>query len=272
MSDTSTPEPLSTIRKSNRAHANASSDQEKRADAARRVHLILQGKGGIGKTYVASLLAQYHLEAGRPVVCYDTDPVNSSLSAIPALAAKPVKLFNGDQIAVPELDKLVSDFLSATGDVIVDNGAASFVPMSQYLIENSISEILTEHGVQMVIHAVITGGGMIMDTLRGLLSIFDSYPPTVRVVIWINEFFGPVVADGLELEHMPIYREHRDRIIGIVRLERLNPVSFGTNLLDMIDRKLTFAEALTSPDFTIVPRQRLVMVRRAIFDQMAEVV
>jgi hypothetical protein len=54
-------------------------------------------------------------------------------------------------------------------------------------------------------------------------------------------------------------------------LEHLNPISFGQNLLEMLDRKLTFAEAGSSPDFSIVPKQRLTLVRRAIFDQLAAV-
>jgi hypothetical protein len=66
----------------------ASSDHEKRTDAVRRIHL---------ETNVSSLLAQFYLEAGRRVVCYDADPVNASLTAITALAARPVKLFKGDR-------------------------------------------------------------------------------------------------------------------------------------------------------------------------------
>jgi hypothetical protein len=75
--------------------------------------------------------------------------------------------------------------------------------------------VLAGQGVQMVVHTVIAGGGMIKDTLNGLLSILENYPPSVPVMIWVNEFFGPVVADGLELEQMPIYRNNRDRVIGV---------------------------------------------------------
>jgi CO dehydrogenase nickel-insertion accessory protein CooC1 len=49
------------------------------------VHLILQGKGGVGKSFIAALLAQYHQEKSVAVRCFDADPVNSTLASFPAL-------------------------------------------------------------------------------------------------------------------------------------------------------------------------------------------
>jgi hypothetical protein len=40
----------------------------------------------------------------------------------------------------------------------------------------------------------------------------------------------------------------------------------------LLKRKLTFAEALTDPAFMTVPRQRLTMFRRAIWEQLAAVI
>src|ERR1700739_2386253 len=37
----------------------------------RKAHFVLQGKGGVGKTFVASLIAQYLTERGEPVACLD---------------------------------------------------------------------------------------------------------------------------------------------------------------------------------------------------------
>ena len=56
---------------------------------------------------MASLLAQFYLEKAAPVVCLDTDPVNSSFSAIRALAAQHVALLAGVHIDVDALDELV---------------------------------------------------------------------------------------------------------------------------------------------------------------------
>jgi len=39
------------------------------------VHLVLQGKGGVGKSFVSSILAQYFRTKSAPVYCLDTDPV-----------------------------------------------------------------------------------------------------------------------------------------------------------------------------------------------------
>ena len=44
------------------------------------IHLTLQGKGGVGKSLVAAVLAQYLKSAGRDVRCIDTDPVNRTFA------------------------------------------------------------------------------------------------------------------------------------------------------------------------------------------------
>src|ERR1700733_13864395 len=52
------------------------------------IHLILQGKGGVGKSVVASWLAEFLMGRGQPVRCIDGDPVNRSLGQYQALAAE----------------------------------------------------------------------------------------------------------------------------------------------------------------------------------------
>jgi hypothetical protein len=241
------------------------------SEAVRRIHLVLQGKGGTGKSLIASLLAQYLMEAGRPISCYDLDPVNSSLAAITALAARPVEILDGEIINSLEIDKLVDEWIAAPGDIVVDNGAAGFVPMSKYLIENEVNAVLAAHGMEMVIHTVITGGGAMVDTLRGLASVLQNYPPAVRVVVWCNEYFGPTSADGIEFADTKVYRDNRDRIAGIVRLAKVSP-HHGRNILEMLDRKLTFREAIDRPDTMVIAKQRLTIVQRDIFAQMGAVI
>ena len=44
------------------------------------VHMVMQGKGGVGKSFIAMLLAQHFKRNGDSVICADTDPVNRTFS------------------------------------------------------------------------------------------------------------------------------------------------------------------------------------------------
>ena len=82
MPDTNLPEPSITTRSKGRTTASVSSE---RSDGPKKLHFVLQGKGGVGKTVVALLLSQYVEEKGEPVICVDTDPVNASLSSLSSM-------------------------------------------------------------------------------------------------------------------------------------------------------------------------------------------
>ncbi len=43
-----------------------------------KIHMILQGKGGVGKYLIPNLLAQYKINANQQPLCIDTDPVNAT--------------------------------------------------------------------------------------------------------------------------------------------------------------------------------------------------
>jgi CO dehydrogenase nickel-insertion accessory protein CooC1 len=90
--------------------------------------LVLQGKGGIGKTFAAYLLVQYHQHIGRRVKAFEADPVNASLAAVPALHAEAVELMDGedDVLDVARTDAFIETLLNAQDDVVIDSGAASF--------------------------------------------------------------------------------------------------------------------------------------------------
>jgi hypothetical protein len=262
--------PSNTTRNQSKATKSDSGAQAQAGKSSvKRVHIVLQGKGGIGKTLVASFVAQYLKEHDRGPACFDTDPVNGSLTAFEALNAKPVKLLNEDAINVKGVDQLVENILNADSDVVVDNGAASFLPFSRYMIENGIAELIESSGKQVVVHAIIVGGGNAMDTARGLDAVLSQFPPSVRVVVWINEFFGAVEVNGRTFEQTPLYENGKDRIDGIVTLKRQNQLTFGSDVSEMLERRLTFAEALAdTATFLTVPRQRLTMMRRDIWEQL----
>jgi len=255
-----------TTKAASSAPVPAASDQHPRA-----AHFILQGKGGVGKSFVASLIAQYLADQGRLQGCFDTDPVNGSLQSIPALAAEPVDLLTKNAINVKEVDRLIQGILTAKLDVVIDNGAASFLSLARYLVENDIASVLQEHGVGMVIHTVVTGGGNGMDTLKGLEALIKSFAPGAQIVVWVNEFFGPARYKGTDFEHTVIYQENHAQIRGPVYLRQLDPEMFAPNLADMLNRSMTFAEAAASDEFMLMEKSRLFRIKNAIWQQLATV-
>ena len=238
---------------------------------ARKVHAVMQGKGGVGKTYIASLIAQYLMEQGEPVVCLDTDMVNATFRDLKALKVEPVDLFkpNSDEIDVNAMDGMVERFVIEDANFVVDNGATSFVPLSRYLVQDGIADTLEAAGRKLVIHAVIAGGQELLQTGKGFDSIAKQFPASVDIVLWLNEHHGAIGTAEAGFETTPLYQEHKGRVLGIVRLARLHQQTFGANVSDMLARSLTFAEADVSPDFFLVAKQRLRQVKRPIFEQLS---
>jgi len=124
------------------------------------VNIVLQGKGGVGKSYIDSLLAQHYRARGLPTVCLDTDPVNAPFAGYGAYGVRRMPLLAGDDIDPRAFDALIEAVMDAGADdvVIVDSGAATFVPLCAYLTENDALAFLAEAGHEVRFHIVVTGG------------------------------------------------------------------------------------------------------------------
>lgn len=233
----------------------------------RAVHFTLQGKGGVGKSLVSSLLAQYFKRAGGPVHCVDTDPVNQTFSNYKALQASHVRILAGARIDERAFDQLMERLLHEDGIFVVDNGASSFIPLSNYLIENDAIAMLADAGRDVFIHCIVTGGQGMVDTMAGLDAL-ATQTSTTNLVVWLNEFFGPIEHNGKGFEQSRVYLQHQTKIRGIVRIPRRNPDTFGRDIEDMSAAHLTFDEVFESPRFSIMAKQRLKTVQREVDGQL----
>lgn len=242
------------------------------SQAAPQIHMTLQGKGGVGKSMVSSLLAQYLTASDRPVTCIDTDPVNDTLSGYAALKVRRLDLLQGNQINTRNFDAMIELLVSEDASVVVDNGAASFLPLTSYMLENGVVDLLAASGRQLVVHTVVTGGQAIMDTLTGFDQLARQLPESAQMVVWLNEYFGDILAEGKSFEEMKTYQINKHRVKGLVRIKRYTGETFGKDMEMMLDRKLTFDEAVSSSDFGLMAKQRLTMMKRDIFNQIALVV
>ena len=233
----------------------------------RTVHLSLQGKGGVGKSLIASFIAQFYRTQGVRAICVDTDPVNQTFSQYAALGAQHLQLMEGNQIDRRRFDSLVDDIVATDESFIVDNGASTFIPLWHYMVENAVTSFLREANRRLVIHTVITGGQALADTLSGFKSLAESCEPR-SIVVWINEYFGPVERDGKKFSQMAVFLQHQDKVAGTVHIPRFSPDTFGRDLEEMIARKLTFGEIAWATGFTLMSKQRLRMIQRELFEQL----
>ena len=238
-----------------------------------RIHLALQGKGGVGKSLISSMLAQHFTEAGRQLRCVDTDPVNATFSQYQALGVTHISILDGNRVNERHFDQLMELLLTdtATEEWVIDNGASSFIPLSSYLVENQGIEMLQEAGHEVVIHTVITGGQGLRDTLTGFKSLATQLPGEAGIVVWLNEYFGPIQADGRSFEQMKVYTENKSRVRGIVTLRQQNRDTFGRDVEDMLNARQTVEEAIGSTKVALMAKQRLQTFRRGLWQQLAVV-
>ncbi|MBK1781603.1 conjugal transfer protein TraL [Advenella sp. WQ 585] len=233
------------------------------------VHFVLQGKGGVGKSYIASLLAQFINQIEFQAHCYDTDPVNTTFSKYKKLGVEVVNILTEHQsIDASKFDSLIEKIIEKDGVSVIDNGAATFIPLMQYLRENDVVGLLEESGVDVNIHVPITSGQASKDTLTGLITVLQQL--NTHVIVWQNNYWGNVELDGKEFLDWKVYQDNVEQIVGVIQLENLNPDTFGKDIKQMTSEHLTFDEVMQSSNYTLMPKQRLKRVQRDVFNQLAQ--
>ena len=233
-----------------------------------KIHIILQGKGGVGKSVIAATIAQYKMDKGQTPLCIDTDPVNATFAGYKKLDVQRLDILEGDEINTRSFDQLIELIAPTENDVVIDNGASSFVPLSHYLISNQIPMLLKEMDHELIIHTVITGGQALVDTVSGFAQLVKQFPDEAQFVIWLNPYWGAIEHDGKSFEKMKAYIDNRGRVSAIVQIPELKEETYGRDFSEMLQERLTFDEALERDSLTIMTRQRLKIVRKQLFDQL----
>jgi len=231
------------------------------------IHLILQGKGGVGKTFISSMLTQYLKSKYEKVIPFDTDSVNPTFSQYKALEVQRIDLMDGSKINERNLDTLIEAFLTEEADaMVVDNGASSFVPFSNYLIENEVIELLKEAGKDVMVHTVLEGGQGMNDTLQGLNVLAKYFN---NIFVWQNQYYGTISYEGKKFEETKVYKNNAKKIFGIAVIGDRSRDTFGKDIELMLKNKLTFDQIKTDSRFQIMSKQRLNIFKKDIYSQLA---
>lgn len=231
------------------------------------IHFVTNGKGGIGKSFVSSLLCQYLINKGESVTAIDTDPNNTTLYNMKALKAKFLQLIDQDgKFDVRAFDKIIElVFEKKTDNYLIDSGATTFIPLVDYLKENDAIEYLKSQEMDVYMHIPIVGGQAKDDTILGLVQLVEAFD--CKFIVWINEYHGALV----DFEKTEQYKVIKDKIRAIITLSSLSKDTFGKDLLELTSKNMTFDEALQDKSFSLMSKQRLKIFRDKAFNQIKAV-
>ena len=134
------------------------------------IHLIGGEKGGVGKSVVARLLAQYMIDHETPFVGFDTDKSHGSLLRFYSDYASPTVIDNFES-----LDNII-ETASAQPEqrILVDLAAQTHYPLALWMAESGVLELANELGITICYWNVMDSGKDSVDLLAKLLDQFGS--------------------------------------------------------------------------------------------------
>jgi hypothetical protein len=77
-----------------------------------------------------------------------------------------------------------------------------------------------------------------------------------------------LIKDGKSFEEFDISENYKRKLLGTVVIRERNPHTYGDDVRQMLERRLTFEDAIKDESFFLVSKQRLAIVRRDLFEQL----
>jgi len=163
-------------------------------EAVSNVHLIGGEKGGVGKSMVARLLAQYFIDHQIPFVGFDTDRSHGALMRFYADFASPALVDRYEA-----LDRIVETAVEQPGRrVLVDLAAQTHEPLVRWMDESGVLDMADLSGIALFNWHVMDSGRDSVDLLDKLL---DRFGQRTHYVIVRNQLrgddFGQLDKSGL---------------------------------------------------------------------------
>ncbi len=129
------------------------------------IHFIGGEKGGVGKSVVARLLAQYCIDRSLPFVAVDADVSHGALVRYYAEYATPVDLEKFESA-----DEIIGLATAEDRRVIVDLPAQSERALSKWMEESGVLDLARASGVNVVFWHVMGDGKESITTLERLFA------------------------------------------------------------------------------------------------------
>ena len=147
------------------------------------IHLIGGEKGGVGKSLVARVVAQYLIDRAIPFLGFDSDRSHGALLRFYAAYASPVVIDRYDS-----LDAIVEAAAeNPKRRILVDLAAQTHEPLAKWIEECGLLDADAGLGLSIRYWHVMDSGKDCTDLLRKLL---DRYGPQLNYVIVLNQLRG----------------------------------------------------------------------------------
>jgi hypothetical protein len=186
------------------------------------IHFIGGEKGGVGKSLVARILAQYFIDHERAFLGFDTDRSHGALMRFYADYASPV--------LVDRFESLDAILEAASADpqrsILVDLAAQTQDALTQWMDESGLIELSSELGVALTYWHVMDSGRDSADLLKKLLDRFGSRLNYVLVQNQIRgEHFDILEASGEKQRALGLHA----RVINIKRLHEASMIKIDSH-------------------------------------------
>ncbi|HAM70481.1 MAG TPA: mobilization protein [Verrucomicrobiales bacterium] len=147
------------------------------------IHFIGGEKGGVGKSLVSRILAQYMIDQGIPFLGFDTDRSHGSLLRFYSDYASPV--------VIDRFESLDTLFEAATESaekrVLVDLAAQTYDLLVRWMDESGVLETAAELGISVRYWHVMDSG---KDSVDLLGKLFDRFGDRLSYTIVLNQLRG----------------------------------------------------------------------------------
>lgn len=147
------------------------------------IHFIGGEKGGVGKSLVARLMAQYLIDRQQPFLGFDSDRSNGALLRFYADYASPVVVDD-----YSSLDKVME---AAIDDpqrrIIVDLAAQTHRPLVRWMEESGMLELAREAGITVRYWHVMDSG---RDSVNLLARLLDRFGAQLDYSLVLNQLRG----------------------------------------------------------------------------------
>jgi hypothetical protein len=147
------------------------------------IHLIGGEKGGVGKSLVARILAQYLIDKQLPFLGFDTDHSHGALMRFYSGFASPVLVDRFES-----LDAIVEAAVAEPNrSILVDLAAQTHELLAKWMDESGLLELASEAGFVLYYWHVMDSGKDSVDLLSKLL---DRFGDRLRYVLVLNQLRG----------------------------------------------------------------------------------